>query len=116
MLDFIVGILGRVRGLVLRRNHISHIVKMYHLFRNMFPYSGARFRQTKYIVMMSKEGSTKKINFMTPEAGGLVLGRDLISHVEKMYYFFFTLGHDSDKLTVLRCAHINHISENALFL
>ena len=113
MLDFIVGILGRVRGLVLRRDHISNIVKMYHLFRNMFPYSGARFRQTKYKVMMSKEGSTKKVNYMTPGAGVLVFGRGLISHVKKRYYFFFTLGHDSDKLTVLRCAHINY---NALFL
>ena len=31
-------------------------------------------RQTKYIVMMTKEGSTKIVNFMTPEAGVFVLG------------------------------------------
>ena len=37
-------------------------------------YSGAWFRQTKFIVMMTKEGSTKIVNFMTPGTGALVLG------------------------------------------
>ena len=50
-----------------------------------------RFRQTKYIVMMTKEGSTKIVNFMTPGAGVLVLEHGHISHVEKMYYSNITL-------------------------
>ena len=37
-------------------------------------------RQTKYIVMMSKEGSTQIKTFMTPGAGVLMLGRGHISH------------------------------------
>ena len=37
-------------------------------------YSGAWFRQTKYIVVIAKEGSTKIVNFMTPGTGVLVLG------------------------------------------
>ena len=42
--------------------------------------------------MMTKDGSTKIVNFMTPGAGVFVLGRDHISHVVKMRYlnlFFF---------------------------
>ena len=36
---------------------------------------------------MTKEGSTKIINFMTPGAGVLVLGRGHISHIiVNMYY------------------------------
>ena len=31
-------------------------------------------KQTKYVVMMNKEGSTKIVHFMTPGAGVLVLG------------------------------------------
>ena len=38
--------------------------------------------------MMTKEGSTKIVNFMTPGAGILVLGHDHISHIVKMHYFF----------------------------
>ena len=41
--------------------------------------------------MMIKEGSTKIVNFITPRAGVLVLGRDHISHVVKMHYFFKNL-------------------------
>ena len=37
--------------------------------------------------MMTKEESTKIVNFMTPGAGGLVLGRGHISHVVKMHCF-----------------------------
>ena len=56
-------------------------------FKNLLS-SGAWIKQTKYIVKMTKEGSTKVVNFMTPCAGVLVIG----------------LG------------HISHYSENALFL
>ena len=38
--------------------------------------------------MMTKEGSTKIINFLTPGAGVLLLGRGYISHTVKMHYFF----------------------------
>ena len=37
--------------------------------------------------MMTKEGSTKIVNFMNPGAGVLVLGRGHISHIVKMHYF-----------------------------
>ena len=45
-----------------------------------------------YKVMMTKEGSTKIVNFMTPGAGVLVLGRGHISHIVKMHYFFKNLS------------------------
>ena len=45
-------------------------------------------RQTKCKVMMSKEGSIKIVNFMTPGAGVLVLGHHHISHIVKMLKFF----------------------------
>ena len=41
--------------------------------------------------MMSKDGSTKIVNFMTPGAGILVLGRGQISHIMKMHYSFKNL-------------------------
>ena len=47
----------------------------------------ALIRQTMYIVMITKEGSTKIVNFMTPGAGVLVLGCGHISHIVKMHNF-----------------------------
>ena len=41
--------------------------------------------------MMTKEGSTKTVNFMTPGAGVLVLGCGHISYIVKMHYFFKNL-------------------------
>ena len=38
--------------------------------------------------MMTKEGSTKIVNFITPGTGVLVLGRGHISHIVKMHYSF----------------------------
>ena len=38
--------------------------------------------------MMTKEGSTKIVNFMIPGAGVLVLGRGHISYIVKMHYSF----------------------------
>ena len=49
--------------------HISHIVKMHYSLKIYLLYSPAwmrQMRQTKFIVMMTKEGSTQIINFMTP--------------------------------------------------
>ena len=43
--------------------------------------------RTKYIAMMTKEGLTKIVNFMTLRAGVLVLGCGHISHVVKMHLF-----------------------------
>ena len=60
-----------------------HIVKMHYFFKNL-RYSQAQIRQTMYIVMMIKEGSTKFVTFMTPGAGVLVLGHGHISHIMKM--------------------------------
>ena len=51
-----------------------------YFFKNLLFYSVAWFRQTKCIVMMTKEGSSKIVNFMTPGAGVLMLGRSHISH------------------------------------
>ena len=41
--------------------------------------------------MMTKEGSTKIINFMIPGAGVFVLGCGQISHIVTMHYFFKNL-------------------------
>ena len=78
----------RAEVLVLGCGHISHIVKMHYFFKSLLLYSQALIRQTKYVVMMTKEGSTKIVNFMTPGVGVLVLGRGRISHIVKMHYFF----------------------------
>ena len=51
-------------------------------------YSGAWFRQIEYMVMMTKEGVTKIVNYMTPGAGVLVLGHGHICYIVKMHYFF----------------------------
>ena len=64
---------------------------MLYFFKILLLYSQAYIRQTKYIVMMTKEGSTKIVNFMTPGAGVLVLGRGHINHIVKMHYFFKNL-------------------------
>ena len=77
--------------LVLGRGHISHRVKMHYFFKNLLLYSQAQIRQTKYIVVMTKEGSNKIVNFMTPEAGVLMLERGHISHIVKLHCFFNNL-------------------------
>ena len=38
--------------------------------------------------MMAKEESTKIVNYITPGAGVLVPGREHISYIVKMHYFF----------------------------
>ena len=38
--------------------------------------------------MITKEGSTETVNFMTPGAGVRVLGYGHISYIVKMHYFF----------------------------
>ena len=69
--------------LVLGRGHISQIVKMHYFFKNLLLYTQAYIRQTKYVVIMTKEGSTKTVNFMTPGAGVFVLGHGHIRQIVK---------------------------------
>ena len=45
--------------------HQSYAVKMHYFFKNLFFYSQAFIRQTTYIVIMTKERSTKIVNVMT---------------------------------------------------
>ena len=65
-------------------------VKLMYFSKNLL-YFQAQIRHTKYIVMLTKEGSTKIVNFMTPGAGALVLGRGHKSRIVKMHYFFKNL-------------------------
>ena len=46
-------------ALVLRRGHMSYIVKMHYFLLDFLLYSQAYIKLTKYIVMMTKEGSTE---------------------------------------------------------
>ena len=97
-------------------------------------------RQSEYILMMTKERSTKIVDFMTSRAGILVTERGSISHYAvKMHYFSsllldiddtnYVYSHDdlgwvyqicSISVTpgtwvlVLRCGYRSHISEYAL--
>ena len=66
-------------------------VKFMYFFKNFLFYSGGLFRQTKYIVIMTREGSTKIVIVMTSRTGVLVLGCGHISHIVKTHYFFKNL-------------------------
>ena len=66
-------------------------VKLMYFLKNLLLYSQALIRQTKYVVIMTKEGSIKIVNLMTPGVWVLVLGRGHISHIVKMHYFFKNL-------------------------
>ena len=55
----IINFMTPVAGvLVLGHAHVSHVLKLHYIFKNVFLFSEARIRQTKYIIMMTKEGST----------------------------------------------------------
>ena len=65
-------------------------VKLMYFLINLLLYSKSGSIQTKCIVMMSKKGSPKNVNFMTPKAGNLVPGRGQIteiSHIVKNALF-----------------------------
>ena len=62
----------RAGVLVLGRGRISHIVKMHHFYKYIY-FSIHRHGQSMFRVMMTNEGSTKNIKFMTPGAEVLVL-------------------------------------------
>ena len=49
-------------------------VKFMYFFKNLLLYSGACFRQTKHIVMMTKEGSTKMCKFHDPQGRDFCAG------------------------------------------
>ena len=66
-------------------------VKFTYLLENLLLYFRAWFRQTKFVVIMTKEESTKSVNLITPGVGDLVLGRGHISHTVKMHCFFENL-------------------------
>ena len=54
---------------------------------------------------MTKEWSTKIVNFTTPGAGVLVLGRGHTNHIVKMHFslkIFSTPRHRLDKYAVMR--------------
>ena len=91
--------------LVQRCGHISYIVKMHFFFKNLLLYSQALIRQTKSIVMFTKEGSTKIGNFMTSRAGGSCArawpcksySENALFQFISLKIFFSTPRHRSDK-------------------
>ena len=66
-------------------------VKLMYFSKSLLLFSGAWFRQTNCMVIMTKEGSTKIVNFMTLWTGVLVLGRGYLSHIVKMHNSFKNL-------------------------
>ena len=58
-------------------------VKLMFFLKSLLLYSQALIRHSKYVVMMTKEGSTKIVNFMTPGVGVLKLGLGHMSHYSK---------------------------------
>ena len=90
---------------MLRRGHISHIVKMYNFFENFLLFSKAEIRQTKWIVTMTKERSSKYLNFITLWPGVLVLGCGHISHIVFYQYtaHWFTLLRDYNAAFLCHC-------------
>ena len=63
---------------------ITIVLKYYNAAFFLLLYSQAQIRQTDGIVMMSKEGSTKPVNFMTKRAGILVRECGHNSYIVKM--------------------------------
>ena len=59
---------------------VKSVKSMYlNSLKNLLLYSKAYIRQTKYMIMMTREWSTKIVNFMTPGSGVDVLGRGHMS-------------------------------------
>ena len=60
-----------------------------YLFQNLLAYSQSWIKQTKYVVMITKEGSTKIVKFTAFDAGVLALWRGYISKdiVHKTYKY-----------------------------
>ena len=93
----------RTGVLVLGCGHICHIVKIHYykiMYKILLLYFQLEIIQTMYIVLMTKEGSTKIVNFMTPGAGVLMLGRGHISHYSE-YVLSSTLSIYSTLIAVV---------------
>ena len=67
-----------------------------YFFKNIHLNSRPWFIQTKCIVMMTKEGSTKIVNFMTPGAGVFVLGCGRMSYMVKMHNSYTQIRQTKD--------------------
>ena len=75
-----------------RGDNFSVKVKlMYFFFFKLLLYPWSKIGQTKYLAIMTKEGSIKIVNSLTPRAEVLVLRCSYISHRVKMRYFFKNL-------------------------
>ena len=57
-------------------------------YKNRLLFSWTWIRKTKYIVMMTKEGSTIVVSVMAPEAGVLVLDRGHNKSYSENAFFF----------------------------
>ena len=53
-------------------------IKFMYIIKHPLLYTGAWFRQTKCIVIMTRKGSTEIVNLMNPRSVVLVLRRDHI--------------------------------------
>ena len=60
-------------------------------FTNFLITFSSLLRQTQYIEMMTREGPTKTVDFVTPGAMFLVPVRGHTSHVLKIHHFFHSL-------------------------
>ena len=92
----------------------SLIVKMHYFSKNFILYSQALIRQSKYMVMMTREGSTKIVNFMTPVARVLVQGS---GHIIKSLYWICVIFYS---INIYICSTLVELSNlrdyNAAFL
>ena len=71
---------------VLGNGPVSHLVKMFFFLKILF---NTRYRSDKVrLVMITKDGSSKIENFVTPAAGSFVPGHCPVSHIVKIHYFF----------------------------
>ena len=64
------------------------MVKLMYFFKKSPFLLRGMIQTKKCIVMMTKVGSNRIVNFMIPGAGVLALGRGHIFHIVKMHYPF----------------------------
>ena len=72
--------------LALRCGHITHLMEILYFFKNLLLYSQAKIKRTKFIIMLTKVGSTIIVTFMTPWAGVLAHGRGHMSYSENTLF------------------------------
>ena len=78
------------RVLVLGLGNISHTVNIHNFFITLLLYS--QIRHSMYMLMMTKEGSTKIVNFITHRVGVLMLGRNHKSHYSDYALTFYSIN------------------------